>query len=1061
MSIRSQPKDSDQLLRMGADRDFGGKFRQILFIPCAEAHNACDMKKRGIAHFLTFGFLHLISPIVTAQIIYVDANAGNMSRLDGAVFTPSTTAQVYNDSNWSLRTSAGLASHNTVYEAGGGENVPTLRQTVGAITPGLYDVSTYYWVATNVNWQISSSLGAIQFPIFRGTNQSMGTPVTFTPASTALSYVPAAHLTNGTFASGSAPTQATGGSDRTLIRQYLGKHWVGTSGELVVHIRNGPLISSSAANSRTWYDGLGYEASAGSTSLIGSSWGIGLGTPTISAPTNDSLIWGNNTVNNADNSAVHVSLDSDSTTVQQEPLSLANGQSVKLSGKVQFQTSIIDTTVASQFRWGLFHHNGSTNSAGWTGYWAGNGTAANAGSVFRVNNSSTLYVSGVTAGGSYLSSINNNPPTTNVTAGVHDFSLVITREGNGVKISALMTRESDGAILTDMTATEPTGYTSFTRIGLLSGNTLDVDQINLYQLSLEYPFTPPAPPLPGEIAEVAPNGTWTWFNDERALWHQGKLFAGYVRSDGNPGVTRYDPGTGIAHHVNFGTASSVEVDDHNNPSFTVLPDGRILAVYSKHGSASAFYSRISTSNSPTSLADWSAESIKVTPARNTYANTYALTGNGLGENGTIYNFSRCINYNPCVTLSNDNGVTWGNVTQVINVGTGGTRPYPRYVSNKNNRIDLIYTDGHPRNENNSVYHMYYQSQNFRKTDGSLLKSLANLPIQHGIVSDPNNGEKGSVIYQYDPTWGRGWTWDIHYGVNGHPVCLFQTQRDDVTGTGWNHDRIYYHYARWTGSAWQKTFIAQGGRGIYSAEDDYGGGMAMDPEDPRIIYISSNAANPFSLSDINNVPLGPGERYEIWRGVTLDGGLTFTWSPVTKNSSQDNLRPIVPENHGLSKHLLWLQGTYTSYINYNTKVLGIFDLPKESLAQWQQENSLATLASEDADQDGLADIVEYALGGDPNDSSDRPAPTLSEGAFRFKHLPLRGDVEWIVETSDNLTDWTTVATFRGNDLGHTIAPGIAVTQTDGDVASVALSPMPPRNAAHGFVRLKVRDAPLPR
>ena len=47
-----------------------------------------------------------------------------------------------------------------------------------------------------------------------------------------------------------------------------------------------------------------------------------------------------------------------------------------------------------------------------------------------------------------------------------------------------------------------------------------------------------------------------------------------------------------------------------------------------------------------------------------------------------------------------------------------------------------------------------------------------------------------------------------------------------------------------------------------------------------------AANPFSRSDITTVPLGPGERYEIYRGETSDGGLTFTWQPVTANSAQD-------------------------------------------------------------------------------------------------------------------------------------------------------------------------------
>lgn len=993
------------------------------------------------------------------QITYVDASASNISRLDGAAFTPTNTGNVYDDNNWSLRTAAGLASNDTIYEAGGGETVPTLRQTVGGVTPGLYDVYAYFWVATNVNWRISTSLGAIQFATHSGTHTTMGTPINFTPASPDLSYVPAADLGNGTFSVGFTPTQATGGSDRTLARHYLGKHWVGASGDLAVHVSNGPLASN-AANSRTWYDGLGYAPASGSTSIIGSSWATGLGTPALSIPTTNSLIWGDNTANNADNTAVHATIDGDAATTAVEPVNLADGQSIRLSGKVNFQTTITNAAGTIQYRWGLFDHNGSPDATGWTGYWAGNGTTGNAGSLFRQNSTSTLYVSSNNANGSYLSTSVNNPGTANIAAGVYDFNLVITRSGTGVEVSALMTRESDGSVLAEMTGSDSAAYTTFTRVGFLSGGGLDADQISLYNLSLQYPYTPPAPPVAGEIVEVAPNGTWTWFNDERAIWHQGKLFAGYVRSDGNAGVTRYDHLSGSANHMNLGTATSVQVDDHNNPSFTALPDGRLLTVYSKHGTASQFYHRTSTNTSPASLAQWSAETIKTTPAGNTYANTYRLAGSGTGENNTIYNFSRCINYNPCVTLSTDNGATWGTVTQVINVGTGGTRPYPRYVSNKTNRIDFIYTDAHPRNENNSVYHLYYQSENFRKTDGTLVKSLANLPINHGTVSDPNNGEKGSVVYQYNPAWGRGWTWDIHYGADSHPVCVYQTQRDDVTGTGWNHDRIYYHYARWTGSTWQSTFIAQAGRGLYSAEDDYGGGMTLDPEDPRVVYISTNAASPFSLADLNNVPLGTTERYEIWRGITLDGGATFTWTPVTQNSAENNLRPIVPENHGLSKHLLWMQGTYTSYLNYNTKVMGIFDVPVNSLSQWQTDNNVTAMPGEDSDNDGLDDLVEYALGGDPNDASDRPTPTLVNDTFTFNHLPLRSDVEWIVETSDNLNTWTTAATIRGNGLGNTIAPGLTANYGTGNPATVSLSPLPPTGDPKSFVRLKVRSAPLP-
>jgi hypothetical protein len=239
-------------------------------------------------------------------------------------------------------------------------------------------------------------------------------------------------------------------------------------------------------------------------------------------------------------------------------------------------------------------------------------------------------------------------------------------------------------------------------------------------------------------------------------------------------------------------------------------------------------------------------------------------------------------------------------------------------------------------------------------------------------------------------------------------------------------------------------------------------MAIDPEDPRVVYISSNAANPFAVGDLDNVPLSANERYELWRGVTLDGGLTFTWTPVTTGSAANNIRPIVPENHGLTKHLLWINGTYTSYTNYSTKVLGVFDVPAESLAQWQTDNSLGVDATLDTDFDGLSDLLEYALGGDPDDASSRPAPVMNGDTFTFNYLPTRSDVELVVETSTTLApgSWTELAVIRAAGLGNTVSPGLTLNITPGDPQSVSLSPLPPAAGPRSFVRLNVRSAPKP-
>ncbi len=558
------------------------------------------------------------------------------------------------------------------------------------------------------------------------------------------------------------------------------------------------------------------------------------------------------------------------------------------------------------------------------------------------------------------------------------------------------------------------------------------------------PYTPPPPPpLPGGAVQIAPDGAWTWFNDERAIVHQGSLFSGYVLADGRYGVTRYDFADGRAYHAIISTSASQQRDDHNNPSLTVLPDGRILALYSKHIAGNQYYQRTSLVPRPAASSDWGPEIVRATPASNTYANTYRLTA----ENNAIYNFHRCINFNPTLTISTDNGVNWGTSRQLLGTGSGSTRPYPRYVSNNRDRIDFIYTDGHPRDVANSVYHLTYRAGAFFKTDGTQVETLANIPLDH------DGGERGSVLYQYrDAAWGpgqgpddwiptgRGWTWDIAYDRNETPVAVFQVQRDNVTGTGWNHDRIYYYYATWTGTEWRRRFIAQAGRPLYSAEDDYGGGMCLDPEDPRIVYISSNAANPFALGDISNVPLRAGERYEIWRGFTADGGLTFSWTQLTVDSAADNLRPIVPPDHGRTECLVWFYGTYTTYTNYNTQVIARLGLPATSYVAWAAERPLGSALGheDDPDADGVPNLLEYALVGEPAEASNAPRLHYDGFGCEFAFDPARPDAEVLVQRSEDLTLWQDVAVIRSGVLPVTTQPGFTLAMPTA-AGTVRISP----------------------
>lgn len=272
---------------------------------------------------------------LAGQITYIDAAPTNISRVDGQPFSPSTSSNAYADSNWSLRTASGLASHGTIYESGGGETVPLIKQRVTGLSAGIYRVYAYFWVASNVNWQFTAGLSATSLVNRSSIQTTSFGAITFNPDSSDHQRVTPADLTNGTFASNQAPTQATGGSDRTLACVDLGLKQVSSTGTLDVYVSNGPSNGNST-NSRTWYDGLGYRSATTAEGLAGiadGTWALGLDNAGLCALSNGftrGLLWGNGTDKDADNTAVHASLDANLLTPELDPIVLADGESVEL-----------------------------------------------------------------------------------------------------------------------------------------------------------------------------------------------------------------------------------------------------------------------------------------------------------------------------------------------------------------------------------------------------------------------------------------------------------------------------------------------------------------------------------------------------------------------------------------------------------------------------------------------------------------------------------------------------------------------------------------------------------
>lgn len=215
---------------------------------------------------------------------------------------------------------------------------------------------------------------------------------------------------------------------------------------------------------------------------------------------------------------------------------------------------------------------------------------------------------------------------------------------------------------------------------------------------------------------IAENAVWTWFNDERAVILNDYLFVGYVDTAGYSGATALPLAGGAAQRTRLG--SFREVDDHNNPAFVELGDGCVLAVFAPHHTQPYWYWRHAEVGSDS--VEWSPQQqTEDLGSMATYSNLFRLDR----EDDRIYNFFRATNFDPTLMRSDNGGETWSPPQHFIVSGDAGTRPYVKYASNGADRIDIVYTQAHPRQEANDVFHVYYEDGYLHGSDGTRIQPL--------------------------------------------------------------------------------------------------------------------------------------------------------------------------------------------------------------------------------------------------------------------------------------------------------------------------------------------------
>ncbi|AQT69995.1 Unsaturated rhamnogalacturonyl hydrolase YteR [Anaerohalosphaera lusitana] len=440
----------------------------------------------------------------------------------------------------------------------------------------------------------------------------------------------------------------------------------------------------------------------------------------------------------------------------------------------------------------------------------------------------------------------------------------------------------------------------------------------------------PDQPLPGQAYQpMTEDGAWCWFSDPRAVYKDGKAYAGWVTKDGSIVVGTYDYKTGETQQTVL--HEKFQADDHCNPSILIRPDNRLVVFYTLHGGRNMY---IRISENPLDISEWSPV---INPgfsnAKNRYGVCYSNPVQLSQEDNKMYVLWRGIDWKPTMSTSTDGGKTWAKPTQVI-TSTGG-RPYVKVGTNHNDRFDIAFTTGHPRREpQNSVFFMRYRDGAFYKADGTKIANIDQTPIAH---------TDADIVYDATETNVRAWVWDTAADADGNPVIVYTRLPSET-----DHR---YHYARWTGEKWLDVELCKAGKwfpetpqGKREPEPHYSAGIILDHNDPSTVYLA----------------LPRGGTFEIEKWTTADKGETWNRTAVTVNSTNDNVRPFVIRDYPAQTEgprVLWMNNRkYVHFARnggYDTSIR--MDVPPRPLstaiepaeiekamakvADWQLENPL--------------------------------------------------------------------------------------------------------------------------
>ena len=418
-------------------------------------------------------------------------------------------------------------------------------------------------------------------------------------------------------------------------------------------------------------------------------------------------------------------------------------------------------------------------------------------------------------------------------------------------------------------------------------------------------------PVPVRITRpvVVGPGAWCWFQSPRAAVLGDSLWLGSTQGTGAP-----RPGSVDVTCVRLRDLEVLErrslavdrVDDHTSPSVLATAGG-LQVGWAAHrrldwlevGPVEGPLQRIVR---PRAVAE---------PGRGTSYVSAHVVG---GRRWILYR-GESFSWN---LLTSPDGQRWTPHGLVVAPPAGGHRPYVHAVSD-GLRLHLLATDGNPSEQRGTSVVAGTVHADLQITDatGRPCGRVGSAPPLPSTLTTVFAGEPGARE-ELDVD---AWMCSLRL-VDGRPVAVLSVREphppaSDPTGAPrvgrWQHR---YLWARQRADrSWAVSHLAWAGSELYAGQPDYTGLASLDPTDAAHVVISTDV-DPSTASPLVSERDGA-VHHELFEGHRSGG--TWSWSPLTTNSIEDNLRPLVVAA-GTRRLVAWMRGTYRHWTSFDTQLV---------------------------------------------------------------------------------------------------------------------------------------------